>query len=136
MTGQLRHVQGAELRNYVEGDPAPLVQPWPSAGSIGAEMRGLLQSSDGVYVEDEMGRRLIDGPAGMWCVNAGHRNEDLIAAMTDQARHLAYNSPWYTSTSPADRLAEALADRAPGDLRHVFFTTGGSSAVETALRLM
>lgn len=123
-------------RNYRDGDPAPLLQPWPSAGSIGAEMRGLLTGSEGVYVRDEDGRALIDGPAGMWCVNAGHRNESLISAMAEQARELTYNSPWYTSTGPADRLAEALAARAPGDLNHVFFTTGGSSAVETALRLM
>lgn len=123
-------------RNYRDGDPAPLLQPWPSAGSMGAEMRGLLTASDGIYVHDEEGRPLIDGPAGMWCVNAGHRNEALITAMAEQARALTYNSPWYTSTHPADRLAEALAARAPGDLDHVFFTTGGSSAVETALRLM
>lgn len=125
-----------DIRNYRDGDPAPLLQPWPSSGSIGAEMRGLLLSGDGVYVQDAEGRRLLDGPAGMWCVNAGHRNEALIGAMTEQARTLSYNSPWYTSTPVADRLAEALSERAPGDLRHVFFTTGGSSAVETGLRLM
>ncbi len=123
-------------RNDREGNPAPLVQPWPSSGSMGAEVRGMLTGSDGVYVRDADGRQLIDGPAGMWCVNVGHRNEALIAAMSDQARDLTYNSPWYTTTRPADRLAEALAERAPGDLDHVFFTTGGSSAVETALRLM
>lgn len=119
-----------------EGDPAALIQPWPSSSSIGAETRGLLTGSDGVYVRDEDGRHLIDGPAGMWCVNVGHRNEALIAAMSEQARDLTYNSPWYTTNRPADRLAEELAARAPGDLDHVFFTTGGSSAVETALRLM
>ena len=49
---------------------------------------------------------------------------------------LSYNSPWYTTSEPSIRLSERLAGRAPGDLEHVFFTTGGSSAVETALRLM
>lgn len=116
--------------------PTPLVQPWPSAGSIGAEVRGLLQSGDGIYVVDGQGRRLIDGPAGMWCVNVGHRNAALADVMRDQAMALSYNSPWYTTSQPSDDLAEALACRAPGDLNHVFFTTGGSSAVETALRLM
>ncbi len=124
------------LKNDREGDPAALIQPWPAAGSMGAEVRGLLRSSDGVYVEDADGHRLLDGPAGMWCVNAGHRNEALISAMSDQARKLTYNSPWYTTTRQSDELADALAARAPGDLNHVFFTTGGSSAVETALRLM
>ncbi|MDI7863159.1 aminotransferase [Rhizobiaceae bacterium n13] len=116
--------------------PAPLVQPWPTAGAIGAEERGLLQSGDGIYVVDAHGRQLIDGPAGMWCVNVGHRNAALADAMRDQAMALSYNSPWYTTSQPSDALAEALAARAPGDLNHVFFTTGGSSAVETALRLM
>lgn len=125
-----------ETRTYRDGDPAPLIQPWPSSGSMGAEMRGLLTGSDGIYVRDADGRQLIDGPAGMWCVNVGHRNEALIEVMANQARDLTYNSPWYTTTQPADRLAAELAARAPGNLDHVFFTTGGSSAVETALRLM
>ena len=136
MAVQKKPVVVAELRNDREGAPAPLIQPWPSSGSMGAETRGLLTGSDGIYVRDAEGRELIDGPAGMWCVNVGHRNEALISAMSEQARDLTYNSPWYTTTSPADRLAEELAARAPGDLDHVFFTTGGSSAVETALRLM
>ena len=53
--------------------PSALVQPWPSAGSIGADRRGLLASGEGIYVTDGHGRKLIDGPAGMWCINIGHR---------------------------------------------------------------
>ena len=56
--------------------------------------------------------------------------------MSDQAMALSYNSPWYTMSEPAVRLAERIASHAPGDLDHVFFTTGGSSAVESALRFM
>src|SRR5262245_40354218 len=73
-----------------------LVQPWPTAGEIGAEARGAIASGDGVYVTDSEGRRLIDGPAGMWCVNAGHRRRELAEVMFDQAMALSYNSPWYT----------------------------------------
>ena len=113
-----------------------LVQPWPSAASIGAEARTRLRSGEGIHVFDGSGKRLIDGPAGMWCVNLGHRNEALAGAMYDQAMALSYNSPWYTMSDPSAELAKKLAERAPGDLDHVFFTTGGSSAVETALRLM
>ncbi len=118
------------------GDSAPLVQPWPLAGGVGTTRLGRILSGDGVYVEDAHGRRLIDGPAGMWCVNVGHRNKALADALYEQAMSLTYTSPWYTSNNPAEILARMLADRAPGDLKHVFFTTGGSSAVETALRLM
>ena len=113
-----------------------LLQPWPTAGSIGAEARTLLSAGEGIYIYDGNGKRLIDGPAGMWCVNLGHRNEALSRAMYDQAMALSYNSPWYTMSDTSAELAKKLADRAPFDLDHVFFTTGGSSAIETALRLM
>ncbi|SIQ98091.1 Adenosylmethionine-8-amino-7-oxononanoate aminotransferase [Rhizobium sp. RU20A] len=113
-----------------------LVQPWPTAETIGAEARGFLGDGDGIYVHDSEGRRLIDGPAGMWCVNAGHRRPELVEAMSRQAMALSYNSPWYTTSEPSALLAERLAAHAPAGLDHVFFTTGGSSAVETALRFM
>jgi len=113
-----------------------LIQPWPSAGSIGAEARGMLNAGEGIYVHDDRGRKLIDGPAGMWCTNVGHRNEALADAMREQALELSYNSPWYTSSEPSAELARRIADHAPGDLKHVFFTTGGSTAVESALRFV
>lgn len=113
-----------------------LVQPWPMAGQIGDETRGLITSGDGIYVTDQRGARLIDGPAGMWCVNVGHRRRELAEAMYEQAMQLSYNSPWYTTSEPSALLAERLSGHAPGDLDHVFFTTGGSSAVESALRFM
>lgn len=113
-----------------------LMQPWPTAGKIGAEARSLIGSGDGIYITDGDGKRLIDGPAGMWCVNVGHRRAELAQVMHDQAMQLSYNTPWYTMNSPSVELAERLAAHAPGDLNHVFFTTGGSSAVETALRFM
>jgi adenosylmethionine-8-amino-7-oxononanoate aminotransferase len=113
-----------------------LVQPWPFAGSVGTEARSLIGSGDGIYITDGEGKRLIDGPAGMWCVNVGHRREELARVMYDQAMQLSYNTPWYTMNEPSAELARRIAGHAPGDLSHVFFTTGGSSAVETALRFM
>ena len=56
--------------------------------------------------------------------------------MYEQAMALSYNTPWYTMSAPSAVLAKRIAGHAPGDLDHVFFTTGGSSAVETALRFM
>ncbi|MGB3813443.1 MAG: aminotransferase [Shinella sp.] len=113
-----------------------LVQPWPVSGSIGAEARGRIEAGEGIYVTDAAGRRLIDGPAGMWCVNAGHRNRELAEVMAAQAMELSYNSPWYTTNAPSAVLAARLAAHAPDGVDHVFYTTGGSSAVETALRFM
>jgi adenosylmethionine-8-amino-7-oxononanoate aminotransferase len=126
----------AASEDVVETARRHLVQPWPFAGSVGAEARALIGEGDGIYITDGEGKRLIDGPAGMWCVNVGHRRKELAEAMYDQAMALSYNTPWYTMNAPSAELAERIAGHAPGDLSHVFFTTGGSSAVETALRFM
>lgn len=115
---------------------AHLIQPWPTSGSIGAEARSGLVAGDGIYVTDIEGRRLIDGPAGMWCTNVGHRCEPIARTLYEQAMSLSYTSPWYTMSEPSVHLSKRLAGHAPGDLDHVFYTTGGSSAVETALRFM
>ena len=133
---------GEDLRAGMSGRPAEdlardhLIQPWPTAGSIGTDALTLIDQGDGIYITDGSGKRLIDGPAGMWCTNVGHRRPELAQAMHDQAMALSYNTPWYTMSEPSALLAERLAGHAPGDLNHVFFTTGGSSAVETALRFM
>ena len=66
-----------------------LVQPWPQAAKMGGTTGPLIASGDGIYVFDGDGRRLIDGPAGMWCVNAGHRNAALIEADSIKTRFLA-----------------------------------------------
>jgi len=60
---------------------AHLVQPWPVAGSIGAEARCGIVAGDGIHVTDQEGRRLIDGPAGMWCTNVGHRAEPIARVL-------------------------------------------------------
>ena len=95
-----------------------LVQPWPFAGSIGTEARSLIGSGDGIYLIDGDGKRLIDGPAGMWCVNVGHRREELASVMYEQAMQLSYNTPWYTMNGPSAELARRIAASAPGDLSH------------------
>ncbi len=135
----IRNSDGAprNLRaEFVETARAHLIQPWPVAGEIGAEARSGIIAGDGIYVTDIEGRRLIDGPAGMWCTNVGHGCEPIARTLYDQAMALSYSSPWYTVSEPSARLSKRLAAHTPGDLDHVFYTTGGSSAVETALRFM
>jgi adenosylmethionine-8-amino-7-oxononanoate aminotransferase len=111
-----------------------LVQPWPVIGNVGNDVRTIIRSSEHIVVHDEKGRPLIDGPAGMWCVNVGHQRKEIVDAMSRQAMETAYTSPWYTTTGPVAELSARIAEYAPGDLNHVFYTTGGSTAVETALR--
>ncbi|WP_413988162.1 aminotransferase [Labrys okinawensis] len=128
--------QNGQGAHAVELAKRHLVQPWPEAGEIGSESRALIEGGEGIYITDGEGKRLIDGPAGMWCVNVGHRREELARVMYDQAMQLSYNTPWYTMNAPSAVLAERIASHAPGDLGHVFYTTGGSTAVESALRFM
>ncbi|OCW57673.1 aminotransferase [Hoeflea olei] len=131
----MSHSAAALYKKATQDAKDHLIQPWPSAGSIGAEARGVLGQGEGIYVHDDRGRKLIDGPAGMWCTNVGHRNAVLADTLREQAMELSYNSPWYTSNEPSAELARRIGAHAPGDLNHVFFTTGGSTAVESALRL-
>jgi len=113
-----------------------LIQPWESLEHLGKESRTVIDRTEGVYVYDAEGRRMIDGPAGMWCVQIGHGRREMAEAIARQAMQLPYQSPWYTTTAPAAELAEIIAHYAPGDLNHVFFTTGGSTAVDSALRFV
>ena len=71
-----------------------LIQPWPYASSIGNEFRELVTNGDGIYLIDKNGNKLIDGPAGMWCTNIGHRNTEIAKVMYEQAVKLSYNSKY------------------------------------------
>ena len=112
------------------------MHPWEGMAEIGHNARSQIDSAGGIYVTDTSGRTLIDGPGGMWCVQIGYGRDEMADAMADQARKLAYYSPFNNANPVAAQLAHELAQRAPGDLNHVFFTTGGSTAVDTALRFV
>ncbi len=117
-------------------DNANFVHPWEGMDALGRNARTVLDGAGGIYVRDTEGRRLIDGPAGMWCVQIGYGREEMAEAMADQARQLAYFSPFSTTNAVSARLAHEIATRTPGDLNRVFFTTGGSTAVDTAIRFV
>ena len=110
------------------------VHPWESLDAIGSQNRTIAGSGDGIYLYNENGEKLIDGPGGMWCTQIGYGRRDMAEAIAAQAVKMPYTSPWSFTSEPAAVLAEKLARLAPADLNHVFFTTGGSTAVDTALR--
>ena len=113
-----------------------IIHPWENLRSLGANRRTVLGAGEGIYVHDTEGNRLLDGPGGMWCVNVGHGREEIVEAIAEQIRDLPYASPWALANAPAAELARVLAELSPGDLNHVFFTTGGSTAVDSALRFV
>jgi adenosylmethionine-8-amino-7-oxononanoate aminotransferase len=90
---------------------------------------------DGAYIWDDNGKRYLDGLAGLFVVNAGHGRQELAQAAAKQASELAYFPLWSYAHPKAIELAERIATLAPGDLNRVFFTTGGSEAVESAWKL-
>jgi putrescine aminotransferase len=112
-----------------------VMHPWASMGRDDPNL-DVVEKAKGIYMVDRNGKRFIDGPGGMWCVNIGHGRQEIADAMAEQVSRLGYVSPWTASTEASVLLAEKLAAEAPGDLNTVFYTTGGSSAVDTALRFV
>jgi adenosylmethionine-8-amino-7-oxononanoate aminotransferase len=95
----------------------------------------VIERGEGPYVYDTNGKRYLDGLAGLFVVQLGHGRHDLAEAARKQAEKLAYFPLWSYAHPASIELADRLADYAPADLNRVFFTTGGSEAVETAWKL-
>jgi adenosylmethionine-8-amino-7-oxononanoate aminotransferase len=89
----------------------------------------------GCYVYDEHGNRYLDGLSSLFCVNIGHGRADIAQAGADQAKELGFFTNWSYAHPPVIELAAKVASLAPGDLNRVFFTSGGSEAVESAIKL-
>jgi adenosylmethionine-8-amino-7-oxononanoate aminotransferase len=100
----------------------------------GLDETRVIERGDGCYVWDHHGKRYLDGLAGLFVSQVGHGRTELVKAASEQAAKLAYFPIW-TYAHTAARLAARLADLAPGDINRVFFTTGGSEAVESAWKL-
>lgn len=95
----------------------------------------LLASASGMYYTDVDGNRILDGSAGLWCVNAGHCRETIVAAIQRGAATLDY-APGFNLGHPLQfELASRLARILPGDLNHAFFTNSGSEAVDSAMKI-
>jgi adenosylmethionine-8-amino-7-oxononanoate aminotransferase len=95
----------------------------------------IIVSGDGCYVYDADGKRYLDGLAALFCVNLGHGRAELAEAAANQMRELDFYTTWSYAHPRAIELASKIASLAPGDLNRVFFTSGGSEAVESALKL-
>ncbi len=95
----------------------------------------IIARGDGCYVYDEHGNRYLDGLSALFCVNIGHGRADVVQAGADQAKELGFYTNWTFAHPRSIELAARIADLAPGDLNRVFFTSGGSEAVESALKL-
>jgi beta-alanine--pyruvate transaminase len=95
----------------------------------------LFVAADGMYYQREDGGQVLDGMAGLWCVNAGHRRPEIIDAIARSAWQLDYAPSFQMGHPLAFEFAEALIDIAPSGISNVFFSNSGSEAVDTALKI-
>ena len=96
----------------------------------------IITKAEGVYLWDSDGNKIIDGMAGLWCVNIGYGRKELVDVAQEQMNELPYyNNFFQTTHPPAIELSKVLADISPPQFNHVFFTNSGSEANDTVVRM-
>ncbi len=118
-------------------DSAHHLHPFTNPNDLLQKPPRIIESAKGVYLTDSDGNQLLDMMAGLWCVNMGYGQQDLIDAAHKQIQQLPYYNAFFkTSTPPAAELAALLSEVTPAHLNHAFFTSSGSEANDTVLRLV
>ena len=113
------------------------LHPWQHFDSFKEEGALLIAEGDGCYVYDIYGKRYLDAMGGLWCNNIGMGRNEMAEAIAEQVRRMSYTSPFVDMGNlPAAELAYKLSQLAPDSLEHVLFTGGGSTAIDTAFRLI
>lgn len=125
-----------DIRALQQLDSAHYLHPFTDHKALRERGARVIVRGDGIYLWDADGQRIIDGMSGLWCVNAGYGRTSITRAVAQQMDTLPfYNSFFNTTNVPAVRLAARLADIAPAGFERVFFTSSGSEANDTAVRM-
>lgn len=128
------HMPTAELQRL---DAAHHMHPFSTQTDLAAKGARVITSADGVWIQDSEGHKIIDGMAGLWCVNVGYGRDRLVQAAARQMAELPYYNTFFMTTHvPAIALSQKLAEVAPGDLNHVFYAGSGSEANDTNIRMV
>lgn len=118
-------------------DREHLIHPVSAYRSHEAKGVTVLDSARGMFVRDAAGHELLDAFAGLWCVNIGYGHESVVQVAAEQMRKLPYATGYFGfGSEPAIRLAARLAELTPAGLAHIYFTLGGSDAVDSAVRFI
>lgn len=128
------HLPTSELQAL---DGAHHMHPFTDGDALRAKGARIITAAKGVFLTDSDGAQILDGMAGLWCVNIGYGREELAETAARQIRQLSYyNTFFQTSHPPAIMLAAKLAELAPGSLNHVFFNGSGSDSNDTNMRMV
>ena len=118
-------------------DSAHHLHPFSNARALAEEGCRVITRADDIYIWDSDGNRLLDGMAGLWCVNIGYGRKELAEAAHRQLLELPYYNNFFKTSAPsAIELSGLLADITAPHLNHVFFTNSGSEANDTMFRLV
>ena len=118
-------------------DSAHYLHPFTDHKDLASKGARIITRGEGVYVWDTEGNKILDGMSGLWCVNMGYGQNDLVEAATKQMTVLPfYNSFFNTSVEPAIELAALLAEITPPQFNHVFYSSSGSESNDTILRMV
>ena len=118
-------------------DAAHYLHPFTDFKSLASKGSRVISKADNIYLWDSDEHKILDGMSGLWCVNVGYGQRDLIEAATKQMTALPfYNSFFQTATKPAIELAELLAEVTPPQFKHVFFSGSGSEGNDTVVRMV
>lgn len=113
------------------------LHPWTNFGPFETDGALVISRGEGAYLWDAHGKRYFDAVGGLWCTNIGLGRAEMAQAIGDQALKLAFSNTFVDmSNDPSAQLAATISGLAPGDLNRVHFTTGGSTAVDTAVRMV
>lgn len=125
------------LATLIDSDRKHLIHP--VANYRTHEKRGVtvLERGKGAWLYDAQGNELLDAFAGLWCVNTGYGHESIVKVAAEQMSKLPYATGYFHfGSQPAIELAERLVELLPKNLQHVYFSLGGSDAVDSALRFI
>ena len=111
--------------------------PFSDYKSLHKEGTRIITRAEGHYIYDSEGHKILDGMAGLWCVNVGYGREELVEAATKQMRELPYYNAFFKTSHPAaSQLSAKLAEITPEGLNHVFYANSGSEANDTIIRMV
>ncbi len=124
-------------REWQQLDASHHLHPFTDFQALNKKGSRIITKASGVYLEDSEGKRILDGMAGLWCVNMGYGCQELVDAATHQMQQLPYYNLFFqTAHPPVIELATLLAEVTPAHLNHVFFTGSGSECNDTVLRMV